>query len=528
MNDAEPRVFCAPWFKPVIVVTVLAVVVAIAWTLGGHSRPTTGCASPKTTNGVVPAATAPPITAGVRAPHPDFGHCTRCHEVRGAAGGAARAGAVPAATAPPIAENAKLTHPDWGACKKCHQINPVTPVKTVAFTSDSPMLLGARVEKLTPKRADLLEMEGVKGPVITQVVEGSPAAVAGLKVDDAILKVDNQDITSAAELRAAIAAAKPGAKVKLQITRGERKKNIFVKLPATGADSGTLAAATGTPTGSPGALLAAAGPGATLAPVGPAVAPAPYLWRVAIAATGPSREAQVAPVFSAAPFFLLRDGPEGQWFVLPNPSPGAVGRGQTAAALLTAQSVGVVIAGNVGPGAFAALRGAGVQVYSGTFGAIEQVYRSYRRGQLIPATSTVVASPSPPNLAGVLAIAATGPGLGYAVAPSVGTAPYLILYNLGTGSAQVLANPGTATRPLGEAEIAQRLIDRGVNALVAGDLSPTAVAALAQLRVMGFAGVAGTVADAVGLYVQGRLRAATLPLGVFPGVSPPGVLRPRG
>jgi hypothetical protein len=46
---------------------------------------------------------------------------------------------------------------------------------------------------------------------------------------------------------------------------------------------------------------------------------------------------------------------------------------------------------------------------------------------------------------------------------------------------------------------------------------------------MGFAGVTGTVADAVSLYVQGRLRAATLPAGLAPGARVPlGQVLPPG
>jgi predicted Fe-Mo cluster-binding NifX family protein len=147
---------------------------------------------------------------------------------------------------------------------------------------------------------------------------------------------------------------------------------------------------------------------------------------------------------------------------------------------------------------------------------------------MVPATSTVVASPSPPNQAGVLAIAATGPGLSFAVAPAFGAAPYIVLYGLNTGTAQVLTNPGAA-RPVGDVQLAQLLVDRGASALIAGDLAPTTLQALAQLQVMGFAGVTGSVSDAISLYVQGRLRAATLPQGLAPRARVPlGAVLPPG
>jgi predicted Fe-Mo cluster-binding NifX family protein len=287
-------------------------------------------------------------------------------------------------------------------------------------------------------------------------------------------------VTSAAELRQALRAVQPGGKVKLQIQRGERTKNVFVRLP----DLGPTPVAFTPP-----------------APAAPAPAPAPALvpGRLAIAATAPSLEAQVAPVFSGAPYFLVRDGLRG-WVALPNPTPGGAGRGQAAAGLLVAQGVSVVIAGNVGPGAFETLRRAGVQVYTGAFGDIERVERSFRLGALVAATSSVLRGGAPAG--GLVAVAALGPGLGFAVGPSLAS-PYLVLYDLATAQAQVLANPA-AGRTEDEVRIAQLLVDRGAAVAIAGSISPAGAQALLQLQVTAVPGATGTVADAITRYVQGR------------------------
>ncbi|HEY3359020.1 MAG TPA: NifB/NifX family molybdenum-iron cluster-binding protein [Polyangia bacterium] len=503
---ASERVFCAPWFRPLIVVTTLVIVGAVGWTV--HDlvvAPPRPAAAPA---GTTPVATAPPIVAGQPAPHKDFGHCTRCHDVRSAGGGT---GAMPVATAPPIARGAKLTHPDWGPCGKCHQYTgpAAATAAPVAFTRLSPTagsLLGLRVDALTPKQADLLEMEGVKGPLVTEVVAGSPAALAGLKVEDAILKINDVAVKSAADVRQALRAVKGGGKVKLQIQRGERKKNVFVRMPDLGAaPDATLVAAVTAPAPTRGAALV---PG-----------------RIAIAVTAPDLRAQVAPVFSGAAYFLVRDG-DRDWVALQSPSVTALGRGQASAGLLLGQGVSVVIAGNVGPGAFETLRRGGVTIYTGAFGAVARVYESYRAGALVPAATTVVAAPPAPSARGIVAVGAMGPGLGFPVAASLGRSPYLVLYDVATGRAQALPNPGEG-REGGELGVVQLLVDRGAAAAIAGGISPAGLQALTQLNLMGFAGVTGTVGDAISLYGQGRLQASTVGALAAP-VAPGPALRPRG
>jgi predicted Fe-Mo cluster-binding NifX family protein len=509
---SDPRVFCASWFRPVIVVTVLVVVGALSWTILDRCRPGARAARGAAPEArALPAATAPPIAAGQRPPHPDFGHCTRCHTVVPSAG----AGATPVATAPPIAADAKLAHPDWGPCKKCHQVTgPAAGATAVAFRPTAASLLGLRLDTLSAKQADLLEMEGVKGPLVTQVIDGSPAAGAGLKANDAILKVNDAAVTSAAEVRQALRAVPPGGKVKLQIQRGERKKNVFVRMPEVAPE---LAAAVTAPAAPPASPV-----------------PAPVPGRVAIAATAPDLRAQVAPIFSGAPYFLVRSA--AGWVALENPGAASLGRGQTAAGLLIGQGVAVLIAGNVGPGAFDTLRRGGIQVYSGAFGSIDRVYRSFLAGALVPATSTIVRPGAPRAPTGAVAVAAMGPGLGFAVAPTLGGSPYVVLYDVGTGRVQAIANP-SAGRAEGDVPVAQLLVDRGAGAVIAGAIAPAGLAALRQLQVMAFAGVSGTVSDAISLYLQGRLRAATVaaappagPATLNRGAAafPPGVAWPPG
>jgi S1-C subfamily serine protease len=80
--------------------------------------------------------------------------------------------------------------------------------------------------------------EGIDGATVAEVVQGSPAAKAGLEEGDVITELDGEKITGTEDLIAAIAAAQPGDTVKLEIERGSKASEISVKLGTQPAESG--------------------------------------------------------------------------------------------------------------------------------------------------------------------------------------------------------------------------------------------------------------------------------------------------
>ena len=68
------------------------------------------------------------------------------------------------------------------------------------------------------------------GARVTQVVSGSPAAKAGLKVGDVILAFDGKSVSSADALTAAVFAAKAGETVDVAVRRDGTTKQVHVKL----------------------------------------------------------------------------------------------------------------------------------------------------------------------------------------------------------------------------------------------------------------------------------------------------------
>ena len=100
---------------------------------------------------------------------------------------------------------------------------PIDASKTVAQTliaggTVKHAYIGVRIQSVTG------------GARVTQVVAGSPAAKAGLKVGDVVTAFAGKTITSADELTAAVSAASAGQTVPVSVTRDGATKHLSVKL----------------------------------------------------------------------------------------------------------------------------------------------------------------------------------------------------------------------------------------------------------------------------------------------------------
>lgn len=90
--------------------------------------------------------------------------------------------------------------------------------------------LGIFGQDLTPELAEALKVKDGYGVAVTQVVKGSPAAKAGLKARDVIIKADGQSIEDFADLQNAIGLRSPGDKIKLTVLRDGKEKSFTSKL----------------------------------------------------------------------------------------------------------------------------------------------------------------------------------------------------------------------------------------------------------------------------------------------------------
>lgn len=80
-------------------------------------------------------------------------------------------------------------------------------------------IIGVMVQDLTPALADGLGLSSVKGALVTHVLPGSPAAEAGIKAQDIIEKINDEAISTAAQLRNTTGILPVGSKLKLTVLR---------------------------------------------------------------------------------------------------------------------------------------------------------------------------------------------------------------------------------------------------------------------------------------------------------------------
>jgi membrane-associated protease RseP (regulator of RpoE activity) len=92
--------------------------------------------------------------------------------------------------------------------------------------------LGVTYEAVDPDRAEQEGLAAGEGALISTVIEGSPAAQAGLRAEDIILEVDGQRLVRAAMLRRLILAHAPDDVVRLVILRDGREQSLNVTLGA--------------------------------------------------------------------------------------------------------------------------------------------------------------------------------------------------------------------------------------------------------------------------------------------------------
>lgn len=90
--------------------------------------------------------------------------------------------------------------------------------------------LGVAIQDLSPDLARSLDLTGLEGVLVSDVVEGGPAARTGLSAGDVVVAVDGRPTRTVAQLRNRIALTRPGTKTTLSVIRAGAAKNVVVKL----------------------------------------------------------------------------------------------------------------------------------------------------------------------------------------------------------------------------------------------------------------------------------------------------------
>ena len=112
---------------------------------------------------------------------------------------------------------------------------PVSIVKKVVediieFGEVQRAIIGVSITEVTAEDAEKNDLREIKGAKITRIVEGGSADDARLKEDDIIVRFDNADINTVAELQEQVGKQRPGDKVKITYLRNGKEATVSVTL----------------------------------------------------------------------------------------------------------------------------------------------------------------------------------------------------------------------------------------------------------------------------------------------------------
>ena len=101
-------------------------------------------------------------------------------------------------------------------------------------------MLGLFPDDLNREMADAFGLESTLGALVNQVQEDSPASRGGIRHGDIILKIDEREIDSAAELRLVVSQVLPGTKVAVTLIRQGKTMVLPITLGSLTGKTGTI------------------------------------------------------------------------------------------------------------------------------------------------------------------------------------------------------------------------------------------------------------------------------------------------
>ena len=334
----------------------------------------------------------------------------------------------------------------------------------VATVRSSVAYLGVEIRNLDDGIAEALDLKSSGGVVISRVMSPSPAAEAGLKAGDIILRYERSMVEDSSGFQKMLAAASPGDRVKLVVDRGAQVRTFYVVL---GVRPSSVMQTAGMPVAQIDDTVVEWG--CTLSPLTSALAQQLSL----------SSSIKGVVVVAVAPTGLAKSAG-----ILPGDVIASVNREQT-------------------------------QDLAGFYKAIENeeslALEIYRSGQVIylkiqqslalPPLATIAGSlTNGESVLSRIAIAANGSDLSAQMALRFGTAPYFIIVDLATNRFATVQNNTVAdARGYGIAA-AQLVAAQGAQAVIAGTYGPQAYNALKAVNIVPFVANPGKVSDILNQY----------------------------
>ena len=91
-------------------------------------------------------------------------------------------------------------------------------------------LLGVNIQDVTESLAKSFGFTGTEGALVSKVIEDSPAAKAGVKDGDIIIKFNGEPVRGAAQLKNLVGKIKPDSAAKLTVFRNKQQMDLNVKI----------------------------------------------------------------------------------------------------------------------------------------------------------------------------------------------------------------------------------------------------------------------------------------------------------
>jgi S1-C subfamily serine protease len=88
--------------------------------------------------------------------------------------------------------------------------------------------VGIEPMALTPELAETFGLKQTEGVIVTGVLQNGPAANAGLRPGDLLLKVSGQPVKNVGDLLTQVAALTPGKSAKLEVVRRNQNLSLDV------------------------------------------------------------------------------------------------------------------------------------------------------------------------------------------------------------------------------------------------------------------------------------------------------------
>jgi serine protease Do len=94
----------------------------------------------------------------------------------------------------------------------------------------APVWIGVELQDLDPRLHEALELpRGTKGALVSDVAPGSPAAGAGLRRGDLVVRADGHAVATARDLFSILESATPGQEVQLEVLRSGRTVRLAAR-----------------------------------------------------------------------------------------------------------------------------------------------------------------------------------------------------------------------------------------------------------------------------------------------------------